>query len=43
MESKDSSEAQKEPQMCPLDTVDAQLVKTDTQSIQSSELKGGLS
>ena len=25
--------------MCPLDSIDAQLVKTDTQSIQSAELK----
>ena len=39
---KDSTKPNEEvskDQMCPLDSIDAQLVKTDTQSIQSAELK----
>lgn len=39
-ETKSNEESKdKDLEMCPLDSIDAQLVKTDTQAIQSSELK----
>ena len=38
-DSKPNEESKDKDQMCPLDSIDAQLVKTDTQAIQSADLK----